>query len=65
MDVIVPTKVYLAETPNKMIEIWSDEPVDNVNHHIIEHCYIRKDVVEHIIRSALGPKDALYKIRSL
>ena len=27
--------------------------------------YIRKDMVEHIIRSALGPQDALNKIRSL
>jgi len=27
--------------------------------------YIRKDVVEHIIRAALGPQDALNKIRSL
>lgn len=27
--------------------------------------YIRKDVVEHIIRTALGPQDALNKIRSL
>ena len=27
--------------------------------------YIRKDLVEHIIRRALGPQDALNKIRSL
>lgn len=27
--------------------------------------YIRKEVVEHIIRSALGPQDALNKLRSL
>lgn len=27
--------------------------------------YIRKDLVEHIIRGALGPQDALNKIRSL
>lgn len=27
--------------------------------------YIRKEVVEHIIRSALGPQDALNKLNSL
>ena len=27
--------------------------------------YVRMDVVEHIIRSSLGPKEALTKIRSL
>lgn len=27
--------------------------------------YIRRDVVEHIIRGSLGPKEALTKIRSL
>ena len=27
--------------------------------------YVRRDVVEHIIRSSLGPKEALTKIRSL
>ena len=30
-----------------------------------EEEYIRKDLVEHIIRGALGPQDALNKIRSL
>lgn len=29
------------------------------------HTYIRKDVVKHIIRGALGPQDALNKIESL
>ena len=27
--------------------------------------YVRKDLVEHIIASALGPQDALFKLRSL
>ena len=38
-----PDKIYIAETPNKLIEIWSDEPV--CNPHAKEHCYIRKDIL--------------------
>ena len=38
-----PEKIYIAETPNKLIEIWSDKPV--CNPHAKEHCYIRKDAL--------------------
>ena len=37
---------------------WSDDEFENIE-------YIRKDVVEHIIYSSLGPKEILNKLRSL
>ena len=39
-----PDKIYIAETPNKLIEIWSDEPIES-KPHITEHEYIRKDTL--------------------
>ena len=24
-----PDKIYIAETPNKLIEIWSEEPIES------------------------------------
>ena len=40
----VPDKIYIAETPNKLIEIWSEEPIAS-NPYITEHEYIRKDAL--------------------
>lgn len=40
----VPDKIYIAETPNKLIEIWSEEPVEP-KRYIIEHEYIHKDAL--------------------
>lgn len=44
----------------ELFDQWSTvpPPVESIE-------YIRKDLAEHIIRGALGPKDALNKIRSL
>ena len=39
-----PDKIYIAETPNKLIEIWSDEPIES-KPYITEHEYIRKDAL--------------------
>ncbi len=39
-----PDKIYIAETPNKLIEIWSDEPIEP-KPYITEHEYIRKDAL--------------------
>ena len=36
-----PDKIYIAETPNKLIEIWSEEPIEP-KPYITEHEYIRK-----------------------
>jgi hypothetical protein len=39
-----PDKIYIAETPNKLIEIWSEEPTEP-KPYITEHEYIRKDAL--------------------
>ena len=39
-----PDKIYIAETPNKLIEIWSDEPIES-KPYITEHEYVRKDAL--------------------
>ena len=39
-----PDKIFIAETPNKLIEIWSDEPIES-KPYITEHEYIRKDAL--------------------
>lgn len=39
-----PDKIYIAETPNKLIEIWSEEPIEP-KPYITEHEYIRKDAL--------------------
>lgn len=43
-DMKAPDKIYIAETPNKLIEIWSDEPIEP-KPYITEHEYIRKDAL--------------------
>lgn len=62
---MMPDKVYLEEGCSVPVvgfvsPAWNN-PKDKEN--TVE--YIRKEVVEHIIRVALGPQDALNKIRSL
>lgn len=39
-----PDKIYIAETPNKLIEIWSEEPIES-KPYITEHEYLRKDAL--------------------
>ena len=39
-----PDKIYIAETPNKFIEIWSEEPIES-KPYITEHEYLRKDAL--------------------
>ena len=39
-----PYKIYIAETPNKLIEIWSEKPIES-KPYITEHEYIRKDAL--------------------
>lgn len=41
---MAPDKIYIAETPNKLIEIWSEEPIEP-KPYITEHEYIRKDAL--------------------
>ena len=41
---MAPDKIYIAETPNKLIEIWSEEPIES-KPYITEHEYIRKDAL--------------------
>lgn len=45
-----PDKIYIAETPNKLIEIWSDEPIES-KPYITEHEYIRKDALLEWLRN--------------
>lgn len=40
---MAPDKIYIAETPNKLIEIWSEEPIES-KPYITEHEYIRKEI---------------------
>lgn len=56
---MIPDKIYLHEEDFARIYTQPSSTIDDD----IE--YIRKEVVEHIIRAALGPQDALNKIRSL
>ena len=45
-----PDKIYIAETPNKLIEIWSEEPIEP-KPYITEHEYIRKDALMELLLS--------------
>lgn len=47
-----PDKIYIAETPNKLIEIWSDEPIEP-KPYITEHEYIRKEALTEWLKSEL------------
>lgn len=53
-------------TPEEFKHLYCQEPAPSPQK--ITHngdIYVRRDVVEHIIRGSLGPKEALTKIRSL
>jgi hypothetical protein len=61
----VPEKIYIASDEGFCFDksdseiAWSYKPpFDSIE-------YIRKDIVEHIIRAAIGPQDALNKLRTL
>ena len=60
-----PDKIYLHkirdEESSSFYKMWFEQRARCVP----SEEYIRKDLVEHIIRGALGPQDALNKIRSL
>ena len=59
-----PDKLYIGRRNyGPLIGGWKSRPFTSQEIESIE--YIRKDLVEHIIRGALGPQDALNKIRSL
>lgn len=63
-----PDKIYLHgyEFSVRPVNSWSEKMTDGLKgHNAINVEYVRKDLVEHIIRGALGPQDALNKIRSL
>ena len=49
----VPDKIYIAETPNKLIEIWGEEPIES-NPYITEHEYIRKDTLLKLVKERKG-----------
>lgn len=58
-----PDTIYLEpylDNPDKLHPSWYRNDIIGSGTE-----YIRKDLVEHIIRGALGPQDALNKIRSL
>lgn len=59
-----PDKIWIREYPDGVARFWEEKKKDDVVA-TIPHEYIRKELVEHIIRASLGPQDALYKIRSL
>lgn len=49
---MVPDKIYIAETPNKLIEIWSEEPIEP-KPYITEHEYICKDTLLEWVKKEL------------
>lgn len=57
----VPDKIYIAETPNKLIEIWSEEPIEP-KPYITEHEYIRKGaLIEWAEETYLNEKASLIR----
>lgn len=50
---MAPDKIYISETPNKLIEIWSDEPIES-KPYITEHEYIRKNALLGWAKEELG-----------
>ena len=59
-----PKKIYVREFEEGINQLWDAKPRKD-GAAIQTHEYVRKDVVEHIIRGAIGPQDALNKLRSL
>ena len=51
-------------TPKEFERLYLQEPTPTTITHNGD-IYVRKDVVEHIIRGSFGPQEALTKIRSL
>lgn len=51
-----PDIIYTDGTPNKLIEIWSDEPIES-KPYITEHEYIRKDALLDKLNLALKLRD--------
>lgn len=63
---MAPDKIYVRQYRDGDTSwFWDDEPYEDEIAGIEAVEYIRKEVVEHIIRAALGPQDALNKIHSL
>lgn len=59
-----PDKIYVFQHGiNAFDPLWHF--TKSKEKHTESHEYIRKDLIEHIIGGALGPQDALNKIRSL
>jgi hypothetical protein len=66
---MIPDKIYVGVGTLSSIQPaeeyafpgWQEKPYSQIRNEE----YIRKEVVEHIIRSALGPQDAFNKLRSL
>ena len=57
-----PDKIYIQTNAGEALSSkWTTIPFKDFENTE----YIRKEVVEHIIRSALGPQDALNKLRTL
>ncbi len=59
-----PDKIYVRLYGNDLSSLWDRTP-DEKGYHTGFVEYIRKDMVEQIIRSSIGPQDALKKIKSL
>ena len=55
-------RLYLQELKPIVVGVGGPSP-QKITHN--GDIYVRRDVVEHIIRGSLGPKEALTKIRSL
>lgn len=56
----IPNKIFIQENdPDMRYGVNQDSGIKGM------YAYIRKDLVEHIIRGSLGPQDALNKINSL
>lgn len=55
-------RLYLQEPKPIVVGVGGPSP-QKITHN--GDIYIRRDVVEHIIRGSLGPKEVLTKIRSL
>ena len=66
---MIPDKIYIPMTADCDIAVndWSGVPLAQYDYKKVTDniCFIRKDLIEHIIRGALGPQDALNKINSI
>lgn len=60
-----PVKLYVANVTFPDGIDWEGSPINSRRIETTDIEYIRKDCIEHIIRGAKGPQDALYKLYSL